>query len=90
MENAALSVSYLETGLPASSLYEQRCAVLGDDATLDFVSAELGGEKVIVHSYGRLAGSRSEMRETALYAAAGRQSLDLFTTSTISAKNPMR
>lgn len=78
MENAALSVSYLETGLPASSLYEQRNAVLGDDAKLDFVSAELGGEKVIVHSYGRLAGSWSEMRETALYAAAGRQSLDLF------------
>ena len=46
MENAALSVSYLETGLPASSLYEQRCAVLGDDATLDFVSAELGGQPV--------------------------------------------
>ena len=43
-----------------------------------FVSAELGGEKVIVHSYGRLVGSRSEMRETALYAATGRQSLDLF------------
>lgn len=90
MGNAALSVSYFETGLPASSLYEQRNAVLGDDAKLDFVSAELGGEKVIVHSYGKLAGSRSEMRETALYAAAGRQSLDLFTTSTISAKNPMR
>ena len=51
---------------------------LGDDAKLDFVSAELGGEKIIVHSHGRLAGSRSEMRETALYAAAGSQSLDLF------------
>lgn len=90
MENAALSVSYIETGLPASSLYEQRCAVLGDHAKLDFVSAELGGEKVIVHSYGKLAGSRSEMRETALYAAEDRQTLDLFIISTISVKSPTR
>lgn len=77
-DRAAMDVSYLETGFSASSLYEQRHAVLGEAAKIDFTAAELGGEKVIVHSYGKLEGDRSEMNETALYAAVGTQTLDLF------------
>ncbi len=77
-EAAQLSVSHLETGLAGASLYEQRNVLAEKEAQADFVSAELGGEKVIVHSYGRLDGEGSGMNESALYAAGGSQSLDLF------------
>ena len=77
-EGAKLKVSRLESGLSGVTLYDQRHVELGEKAEADFSAAELGGEKVIVHSYGRLTGRESSMKERAIYAAKGKQHLDLF------------
>lgn len=75
-EGAELKVSTLENGKGIT--YDQRHTVLAEGAKAHFTSAELGGEKVIVHSYGKLAGHKAEMTEKAVYAAKGKQHLDLF------------
>lgn len=73
-----LKVSILEKNLPGAVLVDQRHIILHEGAICDFASALLGGEKVIVHSNGRLEGSKSGMTETAVYAASGTQHEDLF------------
>ncbi len=75
---ANLKASRLESGLSGAIVYDQRHVELAEGAKADFAAAELGGEKVIVHSYGRLTGRESSMKERAIYAAQGKQHLDLF------------
>ena len=77
-EDARLHVSRLESGLTKTIIYDQRHSVLAARARADFYAAELGGEKIIVHSYGKLSGDASEMNERAIYAGRGRQHLDFF------------
>ena len=77
-EDARLHVSRLESGLTKTVIYDQRHSVLAARARADFYAAELGGEKIIVHSYGKLSGDASEMNERAIYAGRGRQHLDFF------------
>lgn len=77
-ENARLHVSRLESGLTKTIIYDQRHSVLAARARADFYAAELGGEKIIVHSYGKLSGDASEMNERAIYAGRGKQHLDFF------------
>ncbi len=76
-EGGSLKVSRLQSG-SADAVYDQRHVELADGAKAEFISAELGGEKVIVHSYGRLTGKESAMTERVIYAAKGQQHLDLF------------
>ena len=75
-EEATLEVSTLDNG--KSTVYDQRHVELAEGAKAHFTAAELGGEKIIVHSYGKLAGNKAEMTEKAVYAAKGKQHLDLF------------
>lgn len=75
-EGAQLQVSTLENG--NTLVYDQRHTLLAEGAKAHFTAAELGGEKVIVHSYGKLAGQKAELTEKAVYAAKGKQHLDLF------------
>ena len=71
-EDARLHVSRLESGLTKTIIYDQRHSVLAARARADFYAAEFGGEKIIVHSYGKLSGDASEMNERAIYAGRGR------------------
>ena len=75
-EGATLQVSTLENG--KSTVYDQRHTLLAEGAQAHFNAAELGGGKIIVHSYGKLCGKKAEMTEKAVYAAKGKQHLDLF------------
>lgn len=77
-ENAQLTVSTLEAGHEKTTVYDQRHVMLAEGAKAHFAGAELSGEKIIVHSYGKLLGQKSEMVERAVYAAKGKQHLDLF------------
>ena len=77
-DGGKLKVSILERNLPGAVLADQRHVILHERAVCDFASALLGGEKVIVHSTGRLEGRKSDMTETAVYAASGTQHEDLF------------
>ncbi len=77
-KQATLTVSTLEQGHAKTTVYDQRHIVLADGAKAHFTGAELSGEKIIVHSYGKLLGKKSEMVEKAVYAATGTQHLDLF------------
>ena len=77
-DGGKLKVSILERNLPGAVLADQRHVILHEGAVCDFASALLGGEKVIVHSTGRLEGRKSDMTETAVYAASGTQHEDLF------------
>ena len=78
MEGASVSSSSMETGLGIASIYDERHVVVDTDGKADFSSAKLGGHRNVVHSYGKLAGDRATMREAAVYAAVGKQELDLF------------
>lgn len=75
-EGAVLQVSALENG--NAVVYDQRHVQVAEGAKAHFTAAELGGEKIIVHSYGKLYGQKAEMTEKAVYAAKGKQHLDLF------------
>lgn len=77
-ENATLTVSTVENGHAKTMVYDQRHTLFADGAKAHFASAELSGEKIIVHSYGKLLGDKSEMTEKAVYAAREKQQLDLF------------
>lgn len=77
-KNGSLKVSRLESGMDHTIFYDQRHAVLHENATADFLAAELGGENIIVHSYGKLIGDNSSMTENAIYVAKGSQHLDFF------------
>ena len=77
-EGARLHVSAAEEGLGGKLLVSQRLVEAAEGAEAEFVSADLGGETVIVHSRGYLAGDKSALREYGIYAAGGTQHLDLF------------
>lgn len=77
-EGAVLHVSAAEEGLSGKILCTQRAARAAAGARADFVSADLGGQTVITHSRGWLEGKGAVMHEYGLYAAGGRQVLDLF------------
>lgn len=77
-EGANLSVSRMEKGLTHATIYDQRHTHLARKAKAVFLAAELGGQNVIVHSYGKLEGDKSTMQEKAVYAARGDQHLDFF------------
>lgn len=77
-EGANLSVSRMEKGLTHTTIYDQRHTHLARKAKAVFLVAELGGQNVIVHSYGKLEGDKSTMQEKAVYAARGDQHLDFF------------
>lgn len=77
-KNANLKVSRLVSGLKGAKIFDQRHTVLSENAKADFTAAELGGENIYIHSFGRLEGDHSQMFERALYAGKGRQHLDFF------------
>lgn len=77
-EGASLKVSKMQRGLKGAFLCDQRDFVLGDGALSHVVSAEMGGETVVLHSRGWLYGKGSTMKEKTIYAADGTQNLDLF------------
>ena len=68
----------MEKGLTHATIYDQRHTHLARKAKAVFLAAELGGQNVIVHSYGKLEGDKSTMQEKAVYAARGDQHLDFF------------
>jgi Fe-S cluster assembly protein SufD len=76
--SASLHVSLLDKHLEGALLIDQRFVRLAEKAKAEFASAKLGGTRSAVHSYGRLEGKKSEMKEYAVYTAAGKQHLDLF------------
>ncbi len=89
-EGVNLSVSCMEKGLTHATIYDQRHTHLARKAKAVFLAAELGGQNAIVHSYGKLEGDKSTMREKAVYAARGEQAPSTSSaTSTISAKRRM-
>lgn len=79
----------MEKGLTHATIYDQRHTHLARKAKAVFLAAELGGQNVIVHSYGKLEGDKSTMQEKAVYAAEATSTSTSSATSTISAKRRM-
>lgn len=77
-KDAVLRVSRLESGLSRTAVYDQRHVECGDNARAEFFTAMAGGSTVALHSFGRLNGDRSSMKEKMIYAADRKQHLDLF------------
>lgn len=77
-EGAVLHASLVQSGMREKVLAFQRCTHLAEKAEAYFASAELGGDIVIVHSRGKLAGRKAVMHESDLYTAEGTQHLDFF------------
>lgn len=77
-EGARLHVSAAGSGLSGALLCSQRLVEAAAGAEAELVSADLGGETVVVHSRGYLDGARASMKEYGVYAAGGTQHLDLF------------
>lgn len=78
MEGAEVKSSSMEIGMGEATIYDERNVRVAEGGVADFSAAKLGGHQIIVHSYGKLLGDKSKMREAAVYAAVQKQTLDLF------------
>lgn len=77
-ENSKLKVSRMQNGFEDASIYDERNIIMKENAHAEFVAAELGGQEVIVHSYAKLIGNNSTLKESAVYMASGTQKVDFF------------